>query len=369
MWLTVTLHLIGMTAAAGAAWVACATFAAGSARADTPRVPQTAVAASAPVNNDDPTWVIDPAYPGDHLPPVGRSLFDFLVTTQRGNRRETQVPFPFSALIERIEQYLARDPLSALPPAKRVLIPMGRSLQRSAAAPEYFRFPRVVVAVDREPVADDRRSMLLLKDRLYLGYQEKSDLIEVISYNEAAGRFEFQLVKDYRGGATPRVVYANRAVCISCHQNGAPLFSRQVWDETNANPRIAALLAAQRRDFYGIAVTRGVDMPNAIDDATERANRFARDQLIWRDGCGTDDAAAMRCRAALFTAALQDRLSGEQQFARDREFNERAVSRLMSHTPALWPSGLAIGNPDIPNRDPLRGAAALPSTAAEVAAM
>src|SRR5258706_8712862 len=247
MWLTVTLHLIGMTAAAGAAWVACATFAAGSARADTPRVPQTAVAASAPVNNDDPTWVIDPAYPGDHLPPVGRSLFDFLVTTQRGNRRETQVPFPFSALIERIEQYLARDPLSALPPAKRVLIPMGRSLQRSAAAPEYFRFPRVVVAVDREPVADDRRSMLLLKDRLYLGYQEKSDLIEVISYNEAAGRFEFQLVKDYRGGATPRVVYANRAVCISCHQNGAPLFSRQVWDETNANPRIAALLAAQRR--------------------------------------------------------------------------------------------------------------------------
>src|SRR5258706_13326431 len=110
MWLTVTLHLIGMTAAAGAAWVACATFAAGSARADTPRVPQTAVAASAPVNNDDPTWVIDPAYPGDHLPPVGRSLFVFLVRTQRGTRRETQVPFPFSPRIEAPHRDLAPAP-------------------------------------------------------------------------------------------------------------------------------------------------------------------------------------------------------------------------------------------------------------------
>ena len=42
---------------------------------------------------------------------------------------------------------------------------------------------------------------MFARDRLYLGYQENANLIEVISYNEAAARFEFQLVRDYRAGA------------------------------------------------------------------------------------------------------------------------------------------------------------------------
>ena len=78
---------------------------------------------------------------------------------------------------------------------------------------------------------------LLVKDRLYLGYQERAGLIEVISYNEAAARFEFQLVRDYRPQGKPEAVYASRAVCTACHQNHGPIFSRQQWDETNANPR------------------------------------------------------------------------------------------------------------------------------------
>src|SRR5437899_2289603 len=83
----------------------------------------------------------------------------------------------------------------------------------------------------------------------------------------AAGRFEFQLMKDFRPGGTPKLVYANRRICMSCHQNGGPLFSRPTWDETNANPKVAALLDAPSREFLGVAANRGVDVPNAIDDA------------------------------------------------------------------------------------------------------
>ncbi|MFL6290379.1 MAG: hypothetical protein ACJ759_05745, partial [Thermoanaerobaculia bacterium] len=173
-----------------------------------------------------PEWAVDPQEPGASLPPAGRSLFDHLFAREG-------VPFPFAELLARIEQ---RSPL------KKVLIPLGRSLQRNAADPEFFRYPRAVVAVDTDGV---------LKDRLYLGYHEKAAVLEVISYNESAGRFEFQLVLDYRPGGAARLVYANRAVCTACHQGGGPLFSRQVWDETNANPEIARLLAAEKRDFYG----------------------------------------------------------------------------------------------------------------------
>jgi hypothetical protein len=251
-----------------------------------------AQAAGAPA----PTWVVDPALPGENLPGVGRSLFDQVFAVQRGGQAEIELPFPFESLLARLDGQLQREPTSPLPPAKRVLIPLGRSLQRTAAAPDYFAYPRVVVAVDASPAA----GAPLLKDRLYLGYQEKSAVLEVISYNEAAGRFEFQLVKDYRAGGKPKVVYAPRTLCFACHQNGAPIFSRALWDESNANPQVAALLLASGRRFYGIPVERGVDVPYAIDNASERANGFALTQLLWQEGCGGNDVTGHRCRAGLF---------------------------------------------------------------------
>ena len=319
---------------------------------------------SSPAQPQAPVWAADPALSGESLPQVGRSLFDFLIM----DGESSKVPFPFEALMRKIDLRLgcAQDDRTSTKGTgkgaaqssclKRVLIPLGRSLQRNAAAPEFFKYPRAVVAVDSEPIdtALSVHARMLLMDRLYLGYQEKADLIEVISYNEAAGRFEFQLVKDYRAGATPKVVYANRAVCVACHQNHAPLFSRPVWDETNANPRIAALLMAQKQVFYGIPVARGVDIPNALDDATERSNLFSVYHRLWREGCGGNAASGVRCRAAAFTAALQYRLTGE------RAFDDRAVDWREVFLPAFtrewrirWPAGLAVPNPDIPNRDPL----------------
>ena len=63
----------------------------------------------------------------------------------------------------------------------------------------FFSFPRVVAAMTA-----DGGGQLLAKDRVYLGYQERAGVIEVISYNEAAARFEFQLVRNYRSASQAR---------------------------------------------------------------------------------------------------------------------------------------------------------------------
>ena len=294
-------------------------------------------------------WVTDPAAPGDDLPPRGRSLFDFLVMQKRRGNFVPVVPFPFAALLQHVDAQMQQHPGSKA--LKAVLIPFGRSLQKNSAAPDFFAYPRAVVAVDAEP-ADT--SSLYLKDRLYLGYQEKTSLLEVISYNEDAARFEFEVVTDYRPGGTPRIAYANRTLCIACHQNAAPIFSRPGWDETNANPRVAALLLAEGKDFYGIPVERGVDVPDAIDNAVLRANRFAVAQLLWNEGCGGSDEPALRCRAGLFVALLQYRLSGQQQFDRTAtSYRSDIVASALDVARRRWPGGLAIGNPDLPNRNPL----------------
>jgi mono/diheme cytochrome c family protein len=305
---------------------------------------------AAPRAADAAAWAVSPAAPGPDAPPAGRSLFDFMVTREAGGKRVYDLPFPFAALVQRVAERAGcagREPC-----VKQVLIPLGRSLQRTAASPEFFRHPRVVAAIDGEGA---RSGAPLAKDRLYLGYQEQSNVVEVISWNEAAGRFEFQIVRDYRAGSAPQVVYARRAVCAACHQNLAPIFSRQVWEETNANPRVAAAISAAHGapTLHGVPVRRGVDIPNAIDEATERANLYGITQFLWREACGSGTPGA-RCRAAATAAALQYRLSGDRAFDESSAEWRDGFRALFARTwTARWPAGLAIPNPDVPNRDPL----------------
>jgi hypothetical protein len=97
-----------------------------------------------------------------------------------------------------------------------------------------------------------------------------------------------------------------------------------------------------------------VDVPYAIDSATDRANELAATQRLWREGCGAGDAAAIRCRAAALALALQYRLSGGAQVdRRSPAHRERLAPVLAARAQARWPHGLAFPDPDIPNRDPL----------------
>ena len=299
-------------------------------------------------------WVVDPLDPASDLPPVGRSLFDYIVTEPQNGKKVYQVPYPFPELIRRIEQHLDVDPGRS--PIKRVLIPLGRSLQRNSAKPEFFKYPRAVIGVDTELPMLPASSGILLKDRLFLGYQEKTGIIEVISYNEAAGRFEFQVVKNYRAGGNPTVRYANRVVCTVCHQNQGPIFSRPLWDETNANPKIATLLRAQGGNFHQVPIHQGVDVPGALDDATDRANGFSVSQLLWREGC--ERAWSLResidCRADILRFVLQYRLTGSRGFdTRSPRYTDHLAPSLTKGLEEKWPGGLLIPDPDILNRNPL----------------
>ncbi len=266
-----------------------------------------------------------------------------------------RVPFPLSALIDRIQARLAQREYNG--GTRVVMIPMGRSLQRTAAAPDFFKYPRVVFAVIGEPATNERDAGALLKDRLYIGYVEKTGVLEVISYNEAAGRFEFQLVKDYRGSVEPKVFYANRAICISCHQNHAPIFSKAIWGESNANGRVAGLLRSQRADF-DLSAQANIDFPDDIDRATVRANTLVSLQSAWQRGCldPQNRSQSQRCRAAAFTAVLQYGLSGEEDFdSSSPRYQSDFVSTFGRIWHQTWPQGLNVAQSSLPDRNPFGG--------------
>ncbi|TVT50886.1 MAG: hypothetical protein FHP94_00830 [Denitromonas halophila] len=282
----------------------------------------------------------------------GASLFAQLMTPP--GQPAARVTYPIEALVAQLRGQVSANGGEAGDGLPLVLIPLGRSLQRhTAGAAHYFESPRVVVAVTGEPAATDRP---LLRDRLYLGYHEAAGVLEVISYNDSAGRFEFEIVDDYREGATPRLRAGNRGLCLACHQNAAPLFSRQTWDETSGNAAIARLLSAAGRDFYGLPWRHGVDVANAIDDATDRANLLSIAQTVWQHGCAhADRPTAVHCRARLLWRTLLDRLGSP---AAGRIADDPALAPLAAHWSQRWPDGLPVPNPDIPNRQPF--AATLP---------
>ena len=292
----------------------------------------------------------DPDEHGANLPPVGRSLFDELFEARppAATRAEARyaLPYPFERLLRDLDERIA--------PARTttVLIPLGRSLQRYAADPDYFASPRVLVAIADDGGAPDRP---LLRDRFYLGYHERAEVIEIISYNEAAGRFEFQVVEDYGPGQTPRVEYGERFVCVACHQAHGPIFSTALWSETSANPRVAARLSGLGESFLGVPTRGGVDVADAIDRSTDRAARLAFTNAVWEDGCGApDEPAAARCRGDLLLAALRYRLGGARGgLAAEDTASEALAERLAGHLAELAPAGLGAPSPDLPNRDPL----------------
>ncbi len=200
------------------------------------------------------TWAVDPTVPGSDRVDAGTSLFELLVRNQ-GDRAD--IPFPFERLIAQLESAAGcrREDLCT----RAVLIPLGRSLQRVAAGPDYFAHPRAVVAF-----VGDVRTSVQVRDRLYLAYQEQANQIEVISYNEALARFEFQVVSDYRAGGRPVLRQAARGMCISCHQNQGPIFSRQVWSETSANPAVGARLSDYGSSYFGIPARAIRELPTPL---------------------------------------------------------------------------------------------------------
>ncbi len=272
----------------------------------------------------------------EDLPPEGtRSLFDHLIA------QNEQLPYPFEKLVALIS---AQNPESQ--PPVSLMIPLGRSLLKAQAD---FEHPRVLVAGDFQAANTDAALGFAPRGQLFLGFVEDAAEIEVISYNEAAGRFEFQLVQDYRAGGVPRIVYARRAVCTTCHQNAAPIFPQRPWNETNGQPEIGAKIIEARKSeapYLNLPVASTLAAPERFDELTDVGNFIPVTQRLWLNGCGEAGTACRRqmLKLALLYAANPGGFDAGGQ----------AAQQLRSLQALTWPKdGIAVPESDIRNRDPL----------------
>ncbi len=283
------------------------------------------------------------------------TVFDSLFSGVGENGRLHHIPYPFFRVIERIEKSLGQSQDGDSNSVRTVLIPLSRCINRYAAAPDYFRSPRIVVAVDSENRSSSSDHFPYLKDRLFLGYQSAAKAIEVISYNETTGQFEFQTVTDYDLDSNPVVNSVNHSRCLGCHQNAGPIFSRPPWDETDNNGDLLQKIAnAQGHDDEEIILNSRSEA-GAFDSATNRANLFPLYQKFWDEGCQSDSwRATIRCRAGLLKLVVQNRLSGRGAiFADDDLISSYLLPISAINFEKRWPKGLSVNSADIVNQNPL----------------
>jgi hypothetical protein len=284
--------------------------------------------------SNDPARPSSRIIPDDDLPPDGtRSLFDHLIA------QNDALPYPFEALVALI----GKQSPDTQPPV-RLMIPFGRSLLKAQAD---FDHPRVLVAADFQAPNTPANLGIVGRGQLFLGFVENAREIEVISYNEAAGRYEFQLVQDYAADGQRRIVYARRAVCLTCHQGGAPIFPQRPWNETNAQPEIAGHIVAARgdADYLGVPPQTALGMPERFDELTDIGSFVVTTQRIWLDGCGDNSA----CRRLLLKLGLRYAWDPGRFNAISADADElRALQRVQ------WPEdGIVVPESDLRNRDPL----------------
>ena len=296
------------------------------------------------------------AEPGPDRPPIGRSTFDAIFAVEGQSEPGYDIPFPFGELVRLLDQYSGNPGGEDTHLLQMVLIPLGRCVQRHAAAPDYFESPRFVLATNSEMTSVDEYRPVFVRDRLFIGYQPRAEALEVISYNAQAGRFEFQIVDNYATGRTPRVRYASRTECLSCHHNAGPIFPRVRWGETSANTRVANRLREQMPANLWRQFGQRTDQAYYVDGSTDRANMLSTYQTLWQELCrpADDPKSGMRCRAGAFEFAIQQRLRAVKgTFTRSSLINDYLIPISLASFRTRWPQGLAVPSGDVPNRYPL----------------
>lgn len=271
----------------------------------------------------------------DDLPPDGtRSLFDHLIAANG------QIPYPFPKLVELIRK---NDPDAGTP--LTLLVPHGRSLLKGLADDAH---PRVLAAADFQAPATPASLGLSPRGQLFLGFVENASEIEVLSYNEAAGRYEFQLVQNYCAGCIPKLVYARRAVCTTCHQGAVPIFPQRPWNETNGAPATAAAIRTARgneQPYLDVPLAHPLGVPERFDQLTDVGGFIPATQRLWIDACG----ASADCRRTMLKLAL-NWLENPAGF----DAQSAAAEQLRGLQAAGWPEGgISVAESDLANRDPV----------------
>jgi hypothetical protein len=285
-----------------------------------------------------------------------RTLTEFeLFIEKRGGR----VSYPYEALVNSLKQNATPEEFGPSGFSSHTLIPTGRSLQKSKTD---FSDPRIVsiFASFSSQEGIDLRKIDRLHDAsephgpppLYVGYAPKAEQLEVISWEPIRRRYEFIVISDFAQNKVPKVKRADRALCMSCHQHGGPIFTPAPWGEVfNASQEFQRRL---NESIAGKQVVVALPAHSILDGASidpfvREGSRRLQQVKVCQEACGSN----LDCRKWTALAAItKTRLK-----AVDPAALLEIEKKLQGFIQATWPTdGFSYPSSVLPDRNPLEKA-------------
>jgi hypothetical protein len=155
----------------------------------------------------------------------------------------TSVPYPILNLKQSLESFVASPGDDFAPALVHSMVPFGRSLQAGQSDAAH---PRVIFGYILSPFTDGGRPYYRdIVDRIFIAYSEIQNTLEIISWNNYEGRFNFESVRNYiPSPGNPQtfvdentILYGQmtkRQLCMTCHQAGGPIYAEKPWSESTS---------------------------------------------------------------------------------------------------------------------------------------
>lgn len=294
-------------------------------------------------------------------------------------KKET-FPYPLSKLKLALEG-LAKTSSKNIPQQPDLiynLIPFGRSLHAGSTD---FSHPRVLFAYTPSKYTSGfRMDYQDLVDRLFVSYSEVQNSLEVISWNNFEGRYNFESVKNFIPSPDhPQILlkdstvlangFTQRQLCMTCHQSGAPLYADKPWSESSASfginsyqkSAIAAKIeeSLQSKTYLGLVIdptdangnrSAAAGEIHLVIKAANSALMNAR--RIAKQSCGNN----LACREQYLTTVLNLARTPyyentDTYFVTMLPYRDELQKYINIHQ---WPSHeFSYANPTLPDRNPL----------------
>jgi hypothetical protein len=159
-----------------------------------------------------------------------------------------------------------------------------------------------------------------LRSKFFVGHIKAIKNVEIISFNDEMGRFEFQIIENF-GTSKAKVYYAKRSECISCHKNEGPIFSTTNWGDIFSNISGGILQYREKlkmkdsldilKYFYpGLEASLDSEQ---IDQTFLYSNKLLASQIIWNDGC-VQTGYPVECRRQLLQSSIDPNFPIEQKY-------------------------------------------------------
>jgi hypothetical protein len=235
-----------------------------------------------------------------------------------------EVPYPYTKFLN----IFTADPKDDNPSVGNSVVPDGRSLVKTFSSYDSPRFVSQLIPSTGP------------SGPTFVGYAQRSNEMEVISWNEKNQNYDFFLVKNYKTGAKPQIERPDQKLCTTCHQNGGPLWARGQWFESS--PNFFANKLRLSPELTKIETEKGF----AFDLGIRQANDLLQSKRACRTACGSD----LSCRQKVLLGSIENMVLADQSPATRESLRQSIQRSVQPH----WPQdGFSYPSDVLPDRNPL----------------